>query len=191
VLNLASATTADWLPRALADLDALLLDHAHCEKKAASTALGLVFAHPEEPQLAAPLSRLAREELEHFELVLDLLAARGVRFARADPTPYAAGLREAVRGAGRDRIVDVLLCCALIEARSCERMKLLAEGLDDRALASFYESLLAAEARHHRSYVDLAETLRPRATVAARLRELALHEARVLARSPGGPRLHD
>jgi tRNA-(ms[2]io[6]A)-hydroxylase len=191
VLNLASATAPDWLPRALAGLDALLLDHAHCEKKAASTALGLVFAHPEETQLAAPLSRLAREELEHFELVLDVMDARGLRYGRAEPTPYAAGLREAVRGSGRERLVDVLVCCALVEARSCERMQLLAQGLEDRALASFYESLLASEARHHRSYLDLAETVHPRAKVSARLRELALHEARVLARSPGGPRLHD
>jgi len=190
VLSLASTTDRAWAVRALAHLDEILVDHAHCEKKAASTAVSLLFRYPERESLLAPLSRLAREELVHFEEVLAALTARGVPFRHQRPSPYAAALMQAVRAHEPARLVDTLLCSALIEARSCERMRLLAEALDDAALADLYRGLLASEARHHHAYVELAAALAPAAEIRARLHELALHEAAVLAAAPEMPRLH-
>lgn len=197
MLNLATATDPEWTVRALANLDEILLDHAHCEKKAASTAVGLLFRYPEQASLLVPLARLAREELFHFEEVLRCLEARGVRFQRLPPSPYAAELLRVVRTHEPDKLLDTLLCCAFIEARSCERMKLLgaalaaAEREEDRRLAPLYEGLLAAEARHHHIYVDLALGLLPKGRVLARLADIALHEASVLGRAPRLPRLHN
>jgi tRNA-(ms[2]io[6]A)-hydroxylase len=191
MLRLASSTPVSWADLASARIDETLVDHAHCEKRAASTALGLLFRHPDIPELQEPLSALAREELEHFELVLALLRRRGIPLGHAQAAPYASRLHEAVRRREPHRLLDTLLCCALIEARSCERMSLLAARLPDEELASFYRSLLAAEARHHAAYVDLALGLFGRAEVTARLAELARHEALSLPARPGGPRLHD
>ena len=190
MLRLAAPTQPDWLPRALADLDEVLLDHAHCEKKAAGAAIRLIFAHPEHAFLLEPLSRLAREELVHFEQVLRVLRRRGACFRRQRPGPYAGRLHAAVRAAEPGRLVDQLLCCALIEARSCERFAILAEGVGDPELAELYAGLLASEARHHRVYVELAGRLAPPAELRARLAELAEHEAAVLASSPPLARMH-
>jgi tRNA-(ms[2]io[6]A)-hydroxylase len=190
LLNLVSTTDGAWLERALAHLDEILLDHAHCEKKAASTAVSLLFKYPQHAELLPVLSRLAREELAHFEEVLGHLAARGVPFRHQMPSPYASALMKAVRPTEPERLLDTLLCLALIEARSCERMRLLAAAVDDAPLAGLYRGLLASEARHHQTYVDLATRVAPDSDVGARLRELALHEAAVLATAPAVPRFH-
>jgi len=190
MLNLASSTEPHWLERALASVDEILLDHAHCEKKAASTAVSLLFRYPQHASLLTPISELAREELAHFRLVVEHLNARGRPFARQVPSTYAGELMQAIEPNEPRRAVDVLLCLALIEARSCERMKLLAEHLEDAALRALYTSLLASEARHHQSYVDLATSLAPAAVVRTRLHELARHEADVIARAPRVTRLH-
>lgn len=184
MLNLAAPTRPDWLEEARADIDTVLLDHAHCEKKAASTAMNLIFRYVEEPGLMAPLSALAREELGHFELMLKVLAERGVSFRRIEPSPYAGQLLKAVRKDEPHRLLDTLLCCSLIEARSCERMKLLAESLEDAKLAGLYRSLLASEARHHHGYVEMAMERFGREVTRARLAELAAHEALILE-TPG------
>ena len=190
MLHLASTTDTAWLARALAHLDEILVDHAHCEKKAASTALSLLFRYPEQSELLIPLARLAREELAHFEDVLDRLRARGIGLYRQRPSPYASGLMAGVRAAEPGRLVDTLLCMALIEARSCERLQLLAGAVEDGELAAFFGGLVAGEARHHRAYVDLAERVAPVDEVSRRLDELARHEASVLASVPALPRLH-
>lgn len=193
MLSLTSSTRESWAGEALDDLSTLLIDHAHCEKKAASTAMSLLFRHADVEPLLRPLSALAREELEHFELVLDELARRGIPFRHLEPSPYAAGLLEAARREEPDRLLDTLLCCALIEARSCERMKLIAERAaeDDPVLSRFYRDLLASEARHFTTYTDLARELFGDDAASARLEELAEHEAEVLARSTWGARMHD
>ena len=134
MLNLASETDAAWIDQARENIDEILVDHAHCEKKAASTAISLLFRYPEHGVLLQPLSELAREELEHFELVLEILRTRDVAFRRLRPSPYAGRLLEGIRPEEPLRAVDTLLCLALIEARSCERMKLLAENLQEPAL---------------------------------------------------------
>lgn len=190
MLHLVSTTGGAWLARALEHLDEILVDHAHCEKKAASTALSLLFRYPERTGLLAPIARLAREELRHFEQVLDVLQERGIQLARQRPSPYAAELLAVVRPDEPARLLDTLLCMALIEARSCERLQLLAESVSDARLAAFLAGLLASEARHHRTYVRLAEAVAPAAEVRDRLATLARHEADVLARAPAWPRLH-
>ncbi len=190
MLHLASETRSDWIDEVRADIDTVLLDHAHCEKKAASTAMNLIFRYADKTVLLRPLSELAREELEHFELMLGVLEARGVAFDRLRPSPYAGRLLKAVRPDEPERLLDTLLCCSLIEARSCERMKILGDELDDPELAALYRSLLASEARHHTLYTDLAAALYGRETVKPRLAELALHEAQVLEEKSFMTRMH-
>lgn len=197
MLHLAEPTDSSWGAQVLPHLDEILLDHAHCEKKAASTALNLIFRYPHVPQLMVPLSRLAREELAHFEQVLQHIRRRGREYRRQKPSPYAGELMALVRTYEPLRLADTLLCCALIEARSCERMQLLADALaraygNDDPLVGLYRGLLACEARHHRSYVDLARDLGVMSKVELenRLRELATREAQIVARPTRSPRLH-
>lgn len=192
MLRLAAPTDPAWTGRALAHLDEILLDHAHLEKKAAGAAVTLLFRYPERRALQAPLARLAREELAHVEEVLGHLDRRGIPFRPQRPGAYAGRLHAAVRPDEPARLLDTLLVAALIEARSCERMGLLAEALPgvDDALARLYRGLLAAEARHHGEYVGLALAHFPEAEVRERLASLAAHEAEALAAAAPAPRLH-
>ncbi|TVT34491.1 tRNA-(ms[2]io[6]A)-hydroxylase [Marinobacter vinifirmus] len=148
-------TPSRWIENALANQDLMLIDHAHCEKKAASTALSLMYRYVDNTDLLNKMSRLAREELRHFEQVLAIMNKRGVAYTHLTPARYAAGLREAVRKDDPGRLVDVLIVGAIIEARSCERFAALAPHLDEK-LAEFYNSLLKSEARHYQDYLKLA-----------------------------------
>jgi tRNA-(ms[2]io[6]A)-hydroxylase len=190
MLNLAAASDPAWLESALAQLDVVLVDHAHCEKKAAGAAVKLLFAYPHHRFLQQPVAELAREELQHFERTLALLERKGIAYRSMPPSPYGARLHAQVRHREPERCLDVLLVAALIEARSCERMKLLAETVADPEIADFYRDLLASEARHHRLYVDLAEQLCDEETVRARLAELALAESKALTEPAPFVRLH-
>jgi tRNA 2-(methylsulfanyl)-N6-isopentenyladenosine37 hydroxylase len=145
-----------WLRAAPAQLEILLIDHADCEKKAASTALGLMFRYRERPGLQEKMSRLAREELRHFEQVMSLMKQRGIHYRPISASRYAAGLQDLVRRREPGRLVDILVAGAFIEARSCERFEKLAPRLDE-ALGDFYRRLLKSEARHFRDYLTLAE----------------------------------
>lgn len=149
-------TPRRWIDNALENQDLMLIDHAHCEKKAASTALSLMYRYVDNTDLLNKMSRLAREELRHFEQVLAIMKKRGVEYGHLSPSRYAAGLRQEVRTEDPGRLVDVLVVGAIIEARSCERFAALAPHLDD-TLAAFYTSLLKSEARHYRDYLTLAE----------------------------------
>jgi tRNA-(ms[2]io[6]A)-hydroxylase len=189
MLNLSAATDPAWTDCALAHLDQVLVDHAHCEQKAAGMAVRLSFRYASYRFLLEPLSRIAREELVHFEEVLRLLSARGIPFRRLRPGPYAGRLRGDVRAREPGRLVDTLLCCALIEARSCERFQLLAKAVSDPELAAFYGSLLEAEARHHGIYVDLAREVAGDG-IRERLQELAAAEAEIVSTPPVLPRMH-
>jgi len=177
---LQSTTDPRWFRLAVERWQELLLDHANCEKKAASTALALMFSYPEDFELADRMSRLAREELRHFELVQQKLTELGVPFRRLSPSRYAEGLRKALRRDEPGRCVDLLLCGALIEARSHERFMGLIERLP-APLAEFYDSLAAAESRHAGLYQRLAA--RGGLSIAKRLDELADVEAE-LATAP-------
>ena len=151
-------TSPAWVDRAVQELPTLLLDHASCEKKAASTALSLMFRYPHMEALSSRMSRLAREELRHFEQVQKILSQRAIVFQPLKPSRYAEGLRKHLRTRDPARLMDLLVVGAFIEARSCERFSLLAPRLDAE-LGKFYSGLLAAEARHFRQYLALAADL--------------------------------
>lgn len=148
-------TPNQWLSVASQHLDLILNDHAHCEKKAASSALGLIFRYPDKPVLLQKMSRLAREELRHFEQVLKIMQQRGIAYTHLTPARYAKALQQHVRTFEPGRLVDSLIVAAFIEARSCERFAALAVYLDAE-LAQFYQGLLAAESRHFQDYLALA-----------------------------------
>lgn len=149
------ATPPAWIGWALDNPDILLIDHAHCEKKAASTALNLMFRYVDRPELLDNLSQLAREELLHFEQVVGIMRERGVTYDHLSPSRYAQGLRRAVRCVEPGRLVDTLIVGALIEARSCERFAALAPHVDDE-LGRYYRYLLKSESRHFEDYLNLA-----------------------------------
>ncbi|HUG99564.1 MAG TPA: tRNA isopentenyl-2-thiomethyl-A-37 hydroxylase MiaE [Gammaproteobacteria bacterium] len=159
---LGAPTPAGWVEAAAAPeaLPTLLVDHANCEKKAASTALAMLFRYEQHDALTERLSRLAREELRHFEQVRRLMRLRGIEWRRLPASRYAAGLAAAARHGEPGRLVDRLITGAFIEARSCERFALLAPRLDD-TLGRFYGGLLGAEARHFRHYLELAHGFDP------------------------------
>ncbi len=190
MLHLRSSSSMAWLDRAVAHIDEVLVDHAHCERKAAAMALQLVGRYPSHHQLTVPLSELAREELEHFELVVSVLRSRGKAFEAMKASPYASELMKIIRRKEPEQLLDTLLCSALIEARSCERMQLLSRALPDASLAELYKGLLASEARHHTLYVDLARLYFDEAEVRTRLEVVAQHEAEVIAAAPAWPRMH-
>ena len=152
---LACATPDTWLESALDNLPILLIDHANCEKKAASTALNLMYRYVDKPELLQRMSKLAREELRHFEQVLAIMQARGIEYLQLSSARYAAGLRAPMRTSEPGKLVDVLIVGAFIEARSCERFARLAPLLDSE-LADFYQSLLRSESRHFLDYLKLA-----------------------------------
>lgn len=190
---LKSSTAPGWFEACRAPLAALLSDHLHCERKAAETALGLVRRYPGDAELVDRLSQLAHEETAHLVQVSVLLAERGLALRPDTPNRYARALLEMARPRDPDHRIDLLLCAALIEARSHERLGRLAEGFaaaDDDRLADFYAALGSAEERHAAMYVDLAAKVAPRPEVIERLDELALREAEVLASLPFGPRVH-
>jgi tRNA-(ms[2]io[6]A)-hydroxylase len=187
---LAAPSGSAWLKQALAHPDTVLIDHAHCERKAAGAALQLMFRYPSDGDLAAVLSPLAREELEHFELVQRLLIRRGIPLRPLAAPPYGAGLARLVQRQEPLRLLDSLLVAGLIEARSHERMALLAAHSPDPELAALYGDLLASEARHFGLYWVLAERRFPRPQLISRLEELAQAEAALLTPLHPQPRMH-
>jgi tRNA 2-(methylsulfanyl)-N6-isopentenyladenosine37 hydroxylase len=152
---LACPTPDAWIDQALAHPEELLIDHANCEKKAASTALNLMFRYIDKPELLQKMSRLAREELRHFEQVTALMSKRGIAYRGLSASHYAQRLRAHVRTTEPGRLIDTLIVGAFIEARSCERFARLAPHLDAE-LSDFYRSLLKSEARHYQDYLKLA-----------------------------------
>jgi len=145
-----------WVEKALQEQDILLIDHAHCEKKAASTAMQLMFRHPTRSDLLTKMSRLAKEELIHFEQVCRIMRERGIVYDHLDACRYVGALRKLVRTHEPAKLMDTLIIGAFVEARSCERFELLIPYLDE-SLAKFYSSLLKSEARHYQDYLSLAK----------------------------------
>ena len=152
---LGSETPDAWVQNALANQDLLLIDHAHCEKKAATTALNLINRYPHDDDLLHKMSRLAREELRHFEQVLKFIKKRKLRYTNLTASRYAAKLREQVRTHEPGKLADILIIGAFIDARSCERFAKIAHLLEED-LADFYVSLLKSESRHYQDYLSLA-----------------------------------
>jgi tRNA-(ms[2]io[6]A)-hydroxylase len=190
MLHLKSESQARWLRQVDENLDEILIDHAHCEHKAAATAMSLLGAYVDCEELTREMAVIIAEELEHFQMVLDLLNRRGVAFRKIRPGDYGRRLNLLVRSNEPDRAVDRLLIAGLIEARSCERFKLLKDHIQDVELADFYGSLFESEARHHSSYVRLARRFQDHERVKARLEELALAEAEIIETGHPLPRMH-
>jgi tRNA 2-(methylsulfanyl)-N6-isopentenyladenosine37 hydroxylase len=187
---LQSPTRGEWLDLALAHLPEILLDHAHCERKAAGVALNLICRYPSTVPLVRSLTAIAQEELQHFDQVNQILLERGIPLGPLAPPPYGAVLKAQVRRQEPDRKLDSLLVAALIEARSHERLGLLGNHCPDAPLARFYRSLMASEARHYGVYWLLATAEFDRPQVEQRLGELAAVESEVLAQLHPAPRIH-
>ena len=167
-------TPEAWLKSAISNADLLLIDHANCEKKAASTAMSLLYRYVEKPRLLQRLSRLAREELRHFEQVARVIEERGIAYRHVSASRYAGALKKMVRSHEPQRLVDTLLVASVIEARSCERFALLADVVDVQ-LAGLYRSLLDSEKRHFDVYRQLALEYGDEKDVRARI-DLILEE---------------
>lgn len=185
------ATPEQWVENALQHPAILLIDHANCEKKAAATALNLMSRYIENDRLLNKMSRLAREELRHFEQVIKIMKRRDVPYRPVSASRYAAGLREMVRKQEPGRLVDILIVGALIEARSCERFAALAPHVDPE-LGDFYLSLLKSEARHFEDYLSLAtaaaqESIDERVAEFARLEQQLIEQPDTEFRFHSGP----
>ena len=152
------STPSSWLEAAKQNIPTLLIDHANCEKKAASTALNLMYRYVDKPKLLLQMSKLAREELRHFEQVVNLINKRNLDYTQLSSSRYAGELRKSVRTFEPARLLDTLIVSAIVEARSCERFASLAPLLEDE-LSGFYSELFKSEERHFRVYLDLAETI--------------------------------
>jgi tRNA-(ms[2]io[6]A)-hydroxylase len=189
-LSLQVETSPDWLPLALAHFDQVLVDHAHCEKKAAANALSMLQSYPEVPGLPAQMARLAREESAHLARVLSMMETRGLSLTKDGGDPYAQGLQVFIRTPFEARRVDRLLVAAIIEARSCERLALLSQGLVDAQLKRFYAELAQSEAGHQELFVRLALQVADEDDVQGRLEMLLREEAKLLQRLPLRPAIH-
>lgn len=187
---LCEPTSEAWLQQALENLDTILLDHSHCERKAAGVAVNLLFRYPSHVDLIHQLTAIAKEELEHFEQVNQWLEKRQIPLAPLQPSPYGATLKGAIRRHEPHRLLDSLLVSALIEARSHERLGLLAENCPDAELAKFYRGLMASEARHYGIYWVLAQKYCDQQQIEPRLKELAQLESDILSNLYPEPRIH-
>ncbi|MBL9094836.1 MAG: tRNA-(ms[2]io[6]A)-hydroxylase [Planctomycetaceae bacterium] len=190
MLSLKSSTAPWWLDTVESHVEEVLIDHAHCEKKAAGTALNLIFAYVDRLPLVRELAPIVNEEMAHFRLVLDLLEERGMTFRRLTPSSYGRKLNDLVRKQEPGKAIDRLLVAALIEARSCERFCLLRDRLSDKALAEFYGGLYASEARHHAVYVELAKLFAGEEEIRIRLDELSAAEAAIIDEGDDLARVH-
>jgi tRNA 2-(methylsulfanyl)-N6-isopentenyladenosine37 hydroxylase len=190
MLSLQSASGARWLAQVDAHLEDILIDHAHCEKKAAGVAMNLLFSYVDHVRLARAMTEIVNEELAHFQLVLDLLERRGIPFRKLSPSSYGQRLHAIVRKEEPARAIDRLLVAGLIEARSCERFAVLRDHVADAELQEFYGSLFESEARHHATYVRLACDVAPEETVRERLHWLAAEEAAIIAQGDPVARMH-
>jgi len=178
-----------WVENALENQSLMLIDHANCEKKAASTALSLINRYTDNFDLLNKMSRLAREEMRHFEQVIALMKRRKVAYVHVSASRYAAGLRDMARNKDPHKLVDILIIGAFIEARSCERFAKLAPYLDEE-LEAFYRSLLKSEARHYQDYLRLAKTLAGDVSIDDRVAEIAQREGELVEQPDTEFRFH-
>ncbi len=187
---LSSSSSERWLELALSNPIEILIDHAHCERKAAGVAIQLMFRYPSESDLAEVLSPIAREELEHFEKILFLLKDLGHSLKALKPPPYGAELAKCVRKEEPFRMLDSFLIAGLIEARSHERLSLLALNSEHKSFKLLYKSLLESEARHFGIYWKLAKTKFSKNETNKRLEELSNIESEILSQTFALPRIH-
>ncbi|MCF2487978.1 tRNA-(ms[2]io[6]A)-hydroxylase [Dyadobacter sp. CY347] len=192
-LGLELPTDPRWTDIAAMQLDEILIDHAYCEQKAASTCISIIVHYPEKTELVETLTPIVAEEWGHFQRVLKELKKRNIPLGRQRKDEYVGQLMKLVRNKGdyEGAMLDRLLISGLIEARSCERFKLLSESLEDESLRKFYRELMISEAGHYRTFVELAEKYLPVEEVRARWKELLHQEAEIMRSiTPRGDRIH-
>lgn len=182
MLGLKLPTDPRWVEIAKMNIEDILVDHAYCEQKAASSGISMIVQYPEKEELVKVMTDLVEEEWEHFRRVLDELKKRGYKLGRQRKDEYANELLKHIRkGIHPDKVLmDRLLVNGLIEARSCERFRLLSLEVEDPELAAFYHELMASEAGHYRTFLDLAKTYCPEEEVKSRWQELLDIEAEIL-----------
>jgi tRNA-(ms[2]io[6]A)-hydroxylase len=178
----------------LADFDAFLIDHAACERKASATGMAFVVRYPDRPQLLGPMIEFAREELEHFQRVYAIIEARGLTLTPDEPDPYVGALQKQVRGGRDERLIDRLVMGAVVEARGCERLGLVADALAAlptlREYAPLYVDVARSEARHRGLFLRLARQIFDDARVDARLEAFLAAEAAIIETLPVRAALH-
>lgn len=192
MLRLQLPTDPRWVNIAEKNLDEILTDHAFCEQKAASTAISLLVTYPEYSELVTEMAALAREEMSHFEMVHERILARGLTLGRERKDDYVARIQQFFPKTSdrQERLTHRLLIAALIEARSCERFKLLSEELKDRELAQFYERLMKSEANHYALFLRLARLYDERTTVDRKWEGLLAYEAEIMQDFNKTERIH-
>jgi tRNA-(ms[2]io[6]A)-hydroxylase len=191
MLCLQAPTNDGWIEVASGNITAVLIDHAHCERKAALNGMNMIMRYPERDELVREMITLIEEETAHFKLIVGELYARGISLTRDAGSRYAKDLSAHIRKNEPERLLDSLLVDCLIEARSCERFTLLArEETIAEDLRGVYHSLMASEEGHYLSFVELAKLYFPKETVARRLDELAAAEAAIVRSLTNEPRMH-
>jgi len=191
MLCLKNNTNPAWIDIAVQNMEAIMIDHAHCERKAASNGISMILRYPEKAELVKAMIDLVDEEMEHFRYVFQELKSRGITMTRDKGDVYAQKLSENIRKQEPEKLLDLLLVDALIEARSCERFLLLSKSpmvSDD--LQKFYHQLFASEAGHYRTFTDIARLYFPAETVKSRLEELAEIEAGIVSNLSNLPFIH-
>ena len=190
MLGLHCETNSEWIERVSKNLETLLSDHAHCEKKAATMAISLLNRYPDRTQLVSEMVDLAIEEMNHLRMVIRKMTDRGLIFGHDSGDNYVQTLNNSVRKQEPQRLLDKLIISSLIEARSCERFQLLAERVEDHDLKEFYRSLLASEAKHRNTFLSLARSYFSQVEVSLRLSELESIEAELVSNLPSVPLMH-
>ena len=192
MLRLALPTDPRWAHAAQMDISEILTDHAWCEQKAASSAISLMVQYPEYPDLVKLMAELAREEMEHFQRVHALILQHGLSLGRERKDPYVHALIafQLKQGSKEQRLRDKLLLAALIEARSCERFRLLSQEMADPSLSAFYRELMESEAAHYTLFITLARDLTGREATDSRWREWLAYEAGEIQKFQGGKGIH-
>ncbi|PSL23873.1 tRNA-(ms[2]io[6]A)-hydroxylase [Dyadobacter jiangsuensis] len=191
-LGLELPTDPRWTDIASMQIGDVLIDHAYCEQKAASSCISLIVHYPDKALMVETLTPIVAEEWGHFQRVLKELKKRNIPLGRQRKDEYVNQLMQLItKGDANKMFLDRLLICGLIEARSCERFKLLSENLEDESLQKFYRELMISEAGHYRTFLELAETYVPAEKVRARWKELLHAEAEIMqSLSPRGDRIH-
>jgi len=186
MLKLKLNTDPVWVKNAVeGNIQEILTDHAYCEQKAASTAISLIVSFPEHADLVEKMADLAREEMAHFQMVFNLIKARGYTLGRERKDNYVHQLMEFFKNSGRGReemLADRLLIAAMIEARSCERFMVISENINDKELADFYFQLMKSEARHYTMFLSLARELCPNIDVENKWERFLVYEAEVISK---------
>ncbi|HLV19264.1 MAG TPA: tRNA-(ms[2]io[6]A)-hydroxylase [Polyangiaceae bacterium] len=192
MLELRVDTRAEWLDAVFADFDAFLIDHAACERKASATGMSFVVRYPDRAELVEPMIEFSREELEHFHIVYRILAARGLKLAPDYKDEYVNALLSQARRGGPELLLDRLIVAGVVEARGCERLRMLADALRDRQdpLSDVYLDLARAESRHHALFFRLARQLFAPDLVTERAQQLLDFEASLIERLPHRPAVH-